>query len=254
MLKISIWRNVPQANLHRVHINPELKSSHQEDQDQREQNMVQDHFCLLCAKTNVNLTSYELNDPCKFLDKWFNEEGYPCYRFYQFKQAMIKEVLPLYGSTVLQGVTLLLCTQANMTAIFRGSLCTDCPENESKGTLSFGCYNPPSKEVIKKIEDNKNKTLIDNALDQEPQHCNKKNTNIHRLYYIKDKEGIITITKNYAAEIVFYSKTKLTKNRPYDVMDLPSITWALHNVILYLQDQSGGHISLCRIHIYTAQF
>ena len=55
----------------------------------------------------------------------------------------------------------------------------DCLEEEQKETLSLGCYNPPSKEVQKKIKDDETKESMDTALNQVPQHCNKKNTNIH---------------------------------------------------------------------------
>ena len=80
-----------------------------------------------------------------------------------------------------------------MTAFFRGSFSTDRPERERKGTLLLGCYNPPSKEVQKSIEDQETKASLDAALDQAPQHCNKKNTNIHCLYYVKDGEAITVI-------------------------------------------------------------
>ena len=193
-------------------------------------------ICLLTTKTTGIFTAYTLNDLQDVLDKGFNEEGYSGNPFYQFKQMIIKEVLLSFGVSVFQGVTTLLCTQVTMTAIIRGALCTDSPEDERKGKLSLGCYNPPSKEINKEIEDNETKELMDRALDQAPKHYNKKNMNIHQSYYIKDKDGISTITKNFATKVVFYFATKLTKEKPYAVVDLPAITRTLHMLILYLQD------------------
>ena len=125
-----------------------------------------------------------------------------------------------------------------MTAIFRGAFCTDSPEEERKGTLSLGCYNPPPKEVQKKIEDEETKASMDAALDQAPQHCNKKNTSIHRSYYVKDGDAICVIVKNYATEMVHYSDMELQKGVQYNPDDLPAITRALHLLIMYLKDAS----------------
>ena len=123
-----------------------------------------------------------------------------------------------------------------MTAFFKGSFCTDRPESERKGTLSLGCYNPPSKEVQKRIEDTETNASMDAALDQAPQHCNKKNTNIHCLYYVKDSKAISIIVKNYATKQVHYSDMELKKGTQYNPDDLPAITRALYLLIMYLKD------------------
>ena len=77
---------------------------------------------------------------------------------------------------------------------------------------------------------------MDAALDQAPQHCNKKNTNIHRSYYVKDGEAISVIVKNYATEQVHYSNMELKKGEQYKPEDLPAVTRALHLLIMYLKD------------------
>ena len=123
-----------------------------------------------------------------------------------------------------------------MTAFFKSSFCTDRPENEQKGTLSLECYNPLSKEVQKKIKDAKTNALMNAALDQAPQHCNKKNTNIHCLYYVKDGDAISNIVKNYATEMVHYSNMELKKGTQYNPNGLSTITRALHLLIMYLKD------------------
>ena len=114
----------------------------------------------------------------------------------------------------------------------------DRPEEERKGTLSLGCYNPPSKEVQKKTKDAETDASMDAALDQAPQHCNKKNTNIHRSYYVKDGDTISIIAKNNATKMVFYSAMELKKGTQYDPNALPAITRALHMLISYIKDAS----------------
>ena len=135
--------------------------------------------CLLTTKSNATFTDFSVNDLQDFFDKGFDEERYSSNRLYKFKQAIIREVLPLLGVSVFRGVTSLPYTQATMTTIFRGALCKDFPEDERKETLLLGCYNPPSKEVLKKIKDKETKALIHRALDQPHQHCNKKSMNVH---------------------------------------------------------------------------
>ena len=100
----------------------------------------------------------------------------------------------------------------------------------------LGCYNPPSKEVQKKIKDAETIALMDAALDQAPQHCNKKNTNIHCSYYVKEGEAISIIIKNYATEMVHYSNMELKKGTQYNLDGLPAITRALHSLIMYLKN------------------
>ena len=161
----------------------------------------------------------------------------------------MKEVLPSFSVSIFERMINIPCTQAHMTAIFRGSFCTDRPEEEQKGTLLLGCYNPLSKEVQKKIKDEETKASMDAALDQAPQHCNKKNTNIHWSYYVKDGEAISIIAKNFATKMVYYSNMELKKGTQYDPNGLPAVTRALHLLIMYLKDAS---FKACKLISFTS--
>ena len=184
------------------------------------------HLCI--TKADPTLTNFTLGDLRHFLDKGFEEDGYSSNRFYQFKQANNKEVIPSYGVSVFEGVKNVPCTAAHMTAFFKGAFCTDRLEDERKGTLLLGCYNPPPKEVQKKIVDEETKASMDALLDQAPQHCNKKNTTIYCSYYVKDSNAICIIVKNFATKMIYYSNMELKKGTPYNPAELPPITRSLH--------------------------
>ena len=123
---------------------------------------------LTISTADPTFTAFELGRLRDFLDKGFDEDGYSGKHFYQHKKAVNTHILPHFGVSVFKGVTNIPCTQAHMTAFFKGSFCTYRPERERKGTLSLGCYNPPSKEVQKRIEDAETKASLDAALDQAP--------------------------------------------------------------------------------------
>ena len=104
---------------------------------------------LILCTTNADSLVYKLGVVCDFVDSGFDDSDLcSSERYHQFRRTVFNSVLSSYDSTVFQKLVIIPTTQAHMSEIYKGSLSTDHPESERRGTISLGCFNPPSRAAM----------------------------------------------------------------------------------------------------------
>lgn len=125
-------------------------------------------WLLLCT-TNDDFLVYMLGNISNFVYKGFDDTKHcSSKQYHQFCCSKLESVFSSYDSLVFQDLVLIPKTKGHMSAIYKGSLSTKQTKLEHKGSISLGCFNPPTKSEMEKLENKENDALMDQLLLQAP--------------------------------------------------------------------------------------